>query len=101
MISSVNGHGLEEGRDLARAVRAHPELRHVPLVIGGKLDTAGSQSEDDFLPLLEAGFDAVLVGETAVPQLLALLEQLPAPAARPIPPSLSGLEQKAYADATR
>ncbi|MEY9946739.1 cobalamin B12-binding domain-containing protein [Kitasatospora sp. GAS1066B] len=101
VISTVNGHGLHEGLDLARAVRASEELRQVPLVIGGKLDTAGSRTDADFLPLLEAGFDAVLVGETAVPELLALLERLPEPVARPLTPPAGGLDRRAYADAIR
>ncbi|MCX4744347.1 cobalamin B12-binding domain-containing protein [Kitasatospora sp. NBC_01287] len=99
VISTVNGHGLHEGQDLARAVRASAELRQVPLVIGGKIDTAGSGADTDFLPLFEAGFDAVLVGETAVPELLALLDRLPAAAA--LAPSAAALARKAYAHATR
>lgn len=94
VISTVNGHGLHEGQDLARAVRASAELRQVPMVIGGKLDTSGSGIDTDFLPLFEAGFDAVLAGETGVEELLALLERLPAPATPPT-------TRKAYAHATR
>ena len=92
VVSTVNGHGLHEGLDIARAVRGSKELRHVPLVIGGKIDTSGSQTAADFGPLLDAGFDAVLVGGTAVPDLLSLLDRLPPaePAAAP---------QRAYADA--
>lgn len=94
VISTVNGHGLHEGLDIARAVRARDELRHVPLVIGGKIDTSGSHSAADFQPLLAAGFDAVLVSETALSDLVSLLDRLPY--AHP-----AGVSRKAYADALR
>lgn len=93
VISTVNGHGLHEGLELARAVRATAELRGVPLVIGGKIDTSGSHTAADFRPLLDAGFDAVLVGETAVPDLLSWLDRIP------VEESVGSLET-AYADAT-
>jgi methylaspartate mutase sigma subunit len=77
VVSTVNGHGLHEAPDLARAVRDTPELADVPLVVGGKLDTAGSRDAAGFGRLAEAGFDAVLVGDGAVPALLSLVDRLP------------------------
>lgn len=93
VISTVNGHGLHEGVNVARAVRATDELRDVPLVIGGKIDTSGSHAAAGFRPLLEAGFDAVLVGATAVPDLLSLLDRVPSAGS-------TGTRETAYADAT-
>lgn len=77
VVSTVNGHGVEEAPGLARAVRAVPALAEVPLVVGGKLDTSGTTAADVHASLLDAGFDAVLTGANAVPKLLALLDALP------------------------
>ncbi|MEU2674397.1 cobalamin-dependent protein [Streptomyces sp. NPDC007164] len=76
VVSTVNGHGAEEATGLARAVRAVPALARVPLVVGGKLDTSGTIAPDVHASLTDAGFDAVLTGENAVPGLLALLDAL-------------------------
>ena len=75
VISTVNGLGVQEAPELARAVRATPSLREVPLVIGGKLDTLGSSGDGDFPALAAAGFDAVLVGADALTHMLALLDR--------------------------
>jgi methylaspartate mutase sigma subunit len=92
VISTVNGLGAQEGPDLARAVRAVPQLRETRLVIGGKLDTLGSSAEEDFPALTRAGFDAVLVGADALPRMLDLLD----PPAAADPDALSRTD---YADA--
>ena len=71
VVSSVNGHGAIDGARMIRALRAHPELAEVPVVIGGKLGVAGDgtvQSRD----LLDAGFTAVL-GESGGDELVAML----------------------------
>ncbi|BCY13284.1 cobalamin B12-binding domain-containing protein [Actinoplanes sp. L3-i22] len=55
-ISSVNGHGHQDGRRVIGALRACPELFDTPVVIGGKLGvTGGSYSEE----LRAAGFTEV------------------------------------------
>lgn len=92
VISTVNGLGAQEGPELARAVRAVPALREIPLVIGGKLDTLGSARSGDFPQMPAAGFDEVLVGGDAVPRLLDLLDRL----ATEDPAEILGTE---YADA--
>ena len=94
VISTVNGLGVQEGPELARAVRADPALREIPLVIGGKLDTLGSSGDEDFPALLAAGFDAVLVGPDARTRIIDLLGRL----ATADPDALSRAE---YADARR
>ncbi|MET9596007.1 cobalamin-dependent protein [Streptomyces sp. NPDC006516] len=58
VVSSVNGHGHQEGMRMIRRLREQPELAATPAVIGGKLgitDEADALSEQ----LSEAGFDAV------------------------------------------
>lgn len=37
VLSSVNGHGYQDGLRLIRKLRAHPGLAALPVVIGGKL----------------------------------------------------------------
>ncbi|MDI6099245.1 cobalamin-dependent protein [Actinoplanes sp. NEAU-A12] len=59
VVSSVNGHGYTEGWALAELLRTDPALDGVPMVIGGKLGTAGPLDETQTADLLAAGFDAV------------------------------------------
>ncbi|MEU9043674.1 cobalamin-dependent protein [Kitasatospora sp. NPDC048343] len=59
VISSVNGHGHQEGLRVIPALRACPDLRRTPTVIGGKLGIAGADDPDRERTLLAAGFDAV------------------------------------------
>lgn len=59
VISSVNGHGYQDGMRAITRLRECPELAEVPIVIGGKLGVSAvgrSQRADD---LLAAGYDAV------------------------------------------
>jgi methylaspartate mutase sigma subunit len=58
VISTVNGHGAQDGARVVRLLRSHPELAGTQIVIGGKLGIAGNSAvaADD---LLAAGFDAV------------------------------------------
>ncbi len=58
-ISSVNGHGHQDGQRVIGALRACAELAATPVVIGGKLGVAGQQSDAAIDELLTAGFDAV------------------------------------------
>ncbi|MFG3052680.1 cobalamin B12-binding domain-containing protein [Kitasatospora sp. NPDC048239] len=59
VLSSVNGHGYQEGLRVIAALRARPELRRTPTVIGGKLGIAGSNDPGRPQALLTAGFDGV------------------------------------------
>ena len=79
VISTVNGHGRIDGARVARAVRRHPEIAQLPMVIGGKLGIEGTSSDDEVSRLLEAGFDAVFIGEANPDELpTALSRMLPA-----------------------
>jgi methylmalonyl-CoA mutase cobalamin-binding subunit len=82
VISTVNGHGRIDGARLARAVRRDPEIAQVPMMIGGKLGIAGTSSDDEVSRLLEAGFDAVFIGDTSPDELPTTLTRM-LPAARP------------------
>ncbi|PYC78622.1 methylaspartate mutase [Streptomyces tateyamensis] len=59
VLSSVNGHGFQDGLRVAGKLRDCQELAATPLVIGGKLGIGGEQNERQIGELLAAGFDAV------------------------------------------
>ncbi|WSE35227.1 cobalamin-dependent protein [Amycolatopsis rhabdoformis] len=59
VLSSVNGHGYQDGLRVIQRLRAFPELRALPVVIGGKLGVGGPLTADEIAQLLLAGFDAV------------------------------------------
>jgi methylaspartate mutase sigma subunit len=58
VLSSVNGHGYQDGLRAVTALRECSELMTTPTVIGGKLDTVGGDPTTGG-QLLDAGFDAV------------------------------------------
>jgi methylaspartate mutase sigma subunit len=58
VVSSLNGHGYQDGVRLIGAIRTCPHLVSTPVVIGGKLDVAGGDGRNA-ARLLAAGFDAV------------------------------------------
>jgi methylaspartate mutase sigma subunit len=80
VISTVNGHGRIDGARVAQAVRQDPETAQLPMMIGGKLGIEGTSSDDEVSRLLEAGFDAVFIGDANPDELPTTLSRmLPAP----------------------
>lgn len=59
VISSVNGHGFLDGRRLISRLRRTDSVSRLPVVIGGKLGTRGTEGEGFGAALMDAGFDAV------------------------------------------
>jgi methylaspartate mutase sigma subunit len=59
VLGSVNGHGFTDGLQAIRAIRQQHDLRHLPVVIGGRLGTDGLRNAGATRRLLDAGFDAV------------------------------------------
>lgn len=59
VISSVNGHGRQDGLRVVRELRRQEPQGRIPIVIGGKLGIAGAESDAGVKELLDAGFDAV------------------------------------------
>lgn len=59
VMSSVNGHGYQDGMRMITRLREQPELGDLPVVIGGKLGIAGTQSAAELANLTNAGYDAV------------------------------------------
>ncbi|WP_424533410.1 cobalamin B12-binding domain-containing protein [Sphaerisporangium viridialbum] len=73
VISTVNGHGAQEARQVIAALRAEPSLSRVPVALGGKLCVSEDRERAVVDELAAAGYDAVLVGDTAVPAFRSLL----------------------------
>ncbi|MEE1929021.1 cobalamin-dependent protein [Streptomyces sp. TRM 70351] len=66
VISSVNGHGHQDGARVIAALRACPALAGTPVVIGGKLGITGQRdAAGRARDLLARGFDAVFEGPGA------------------------------------
>lgn len=78
VISTVNGHGVQDARQVIEAVRAEPSLARVPVFLGGKICVAEDHERDAVDELVAAGYDGVLVGGTAVPEFRSRLAQVAA-----------------------
>ncbi|WP_236796412.1 cobalamin B12-binding domain-containing protein [Amycolatopsis sp. GM8] len=77
MLSSVNGHGADDGERLIRRLREVPALTTLPAVIGGKLGTSGDTGAADRRHrLIRAGFDEVFEGADSIPRFLGYLDRL-------------------------
>ncbi|HEV2635144.1 MAG TPA: cobalamin-dependent protein [Actinocrinis sp.] len=59
VLSSVNGHGFQDGLATVEALRARPELAGTVTVIGGKLGISGERRAENARALMAAGYDAV------------------------------------------
>jgi methylaspartate mutase sigma subunit len=78
VVSSVNGHGYQDGMALISRLRAQTQLRELSVVIGGKLGIAGAQGADQLTALIEAGYDAVFDdGAQGIASFRRLLGSLP------------------------
>ncbi|MDX6761064.1 MULTISPECIES: cobalamin B12-binding domain-containing protein [Streptomyces] len=80
VLSSVNGHGFNDGLRVIEALRGCPELARTPTVIGGKLAItgAGSGTPARQRALLTAGFDGVFEEGGSVLDFHAFVGSLPA-----------------------
>lgn len=59
VLSSVNGHGYQDGLRAIEELRGRPELSDTPVVLGGKLGTSEEFGAKQMATLLAAGYDAV------------------------------------------
>jgi methylaspartate mutase sigma subunit len=84
VISSINGHGRQDGLRLIGVIRACPPLAAIPVVIGGKLDVTGAGDSRNAAALLAAGFDAVFEDAGGLTPFRSFVCTLAARAAAPI-----------------
>ncbi len=81
VLSSVNGHGYQDGLGTIAVLRATPELADIPVVIGGKLSTSGALGPTRTAALESAGYDAVYDDRPDAPALFAsMISAISAPA---------------------
>ena len=59
VLSSVNGHGHQDGLRLIEKLRKEDGLKALPAVIGGKLGITGGEDGGHAAELVAAGFDSV------------------------------------------
>lgn len=59
VVSTVNGHGYQDGLRVIERLREHSELAATPAVIGGKLGVTEDDADGRSRELMAAGFDAV------------------------------------------
>jgi methylaspartate mutase sigma subunit len=59
VLSSINGHGYQDGMRVVKRLRGRPELARTPIVIGGKLGVSAALRAVEVDALFAAGFDAV------------------------------------------
>ncbi|WP_208608195.1 cobalamin B12-binding domain-containing protein [Amycolatopsis pretoriensis] len=79
VMSSVNGHGVQDGIGAISLIRSAPELTSTPVVIGGKLGVAGPDGGESARRLAAAGFDAVFHDGDDIAVFRAFVDALPAP----------------------
>lgn len=80
VVSSVNGHGYQDGMRVIGQLRALAPLAATPVVIGGKLGTDDAEAAVRAEELTAAGFDAVFEdGQDPVGAFRGFLTTLPAP----------------------
>jgi methylaspartate mutase sigma subunit len=84
VISSLNGHGGQDGMRLIDSIRSCPSLVTTPVVIGGKLDVAGGGDGRNAARLLAAGFDAVFEDTGALPAFRSFVAALGVGAGTPV-----------------
>jgi methylaspartate mutase sigma subunit len=78
VISSVNGHGYQDGMRVIELLRDREEFAETPVVIGGKLGTDGAEGVSRVLELTRAGFDAVFEdGQDPVTDFRTFLQTRP------------------------
>ncbi|MFJ6167199.1 cobalamin B12-binding domain-containing protein [Micromonospora orduensis] len=76
VVSTVNGHGFQDGSRLIRVLRNHSELRQMPVVIGGKLGISGPDHRSS-ASLIDAGFDGVFEEDADIQLFRSFVAALP------------------------
>lgn len=85
VISSVNGHGHQDGMRVIEQLRACASLSATPMVIGGKLGISAGADTTHLDQLVTAGFDAVFEdGITGVAEFKVFVASIPARTPQPL-----------------
>lgn len=83
LVSTVNGHGVAQGRELIEHVGGALDNARPVFVIGGKLSVEDSGLEGAAASLIRAGYDAVFYGDHALNDFELYIQRLSLrPAAR-------------------
>lgn len=77
VISSVNGHGYNDGIRVIGPMRSHPELVDAFIVIGGKLGISGELLPTEASSLIQAGFDAVFDDSRGLAPFVSFMSEQP------------------------
>ena len=77
VISSVNGHGYNDGMRVIGLLRSQPEFAGTPVVIGGKLGIGGAEDMRYSSALLDAGFNAVFQDAAGIESFRSYARSLP------------------------
>jgi methylaspartate mutase sigma subunit len=77
VISSVNGHGYNDGLRVIGQMRSNPDLVNTPIVIGGKLGISGELLPAETSSLVQAGFDAVFDDSRGLTAFASFVRELP------------------------
>lgn len=77
VVSSVNGHGFNDGMRVIGLLRSQPELADTPIVIGGKLGIGGAEDMRYSSALLGAGFNAVFQDGAGIDSFRSYARSLP------------------------
>ena len=73
VVSTVNGHGAVQVRELLASAQQTIGASMPPVVVGGKLTTRGMDGVEMEEEMMRAGASAVFLGEHAVPRFIRWL----------------------------
>jgi len=74
VVSTVNGHGAIDGMKMIETLKTASPVETMRVVIGGKLSTAVEEQQELRRTLLEAGYDGVFTGPSALPHFERYME---------------------------
>ncbi len=73
VISTINGHGSIEGKELIFKIKECDMLRNIMIFIGGELTVNGDLSEEQQLELLNLGFQGVFSGQKSIGRFIEII----------------------------
>lgn len=76
VVSTVNGHGSQQGGELMRIIVDRLGRKAPPCVVGGQLSVESSRYHRAAESLLRAGYKRVFYGESAIPAFNRFMREL-------------------------